>query len=255
MARADLLTEDEYRRFDPSRVILRSLEECRLSFGLSRAETTVLDFGCGRGRLLCFLHEQGYNVFGVDPDEAALAAGRDLLRRHHVDVDERVTLIRAGETLPFADQTFHFVVSDQVLEHVEQLEPVALELARVTRVSGAGLHRFPSRLRFFEPHLGLPLVHWLPKTRVRKGWIALLLLLGADPGWTRGGPVSARAGMYYRYGVEHTYYRSTRAIKAELERAGFSVRRPPGVARSSIARARAWWRLRFKSVVLLTTKS
>jgi SAM-dependent methyltransferase len=254
VARGDLLTEEEYARFAPSRAILRALEECRSRFGLSKADTTVLDFGCGRGRMVCFLYEQGYNVFGVDPDPKALAGGRELLLRHGLDVDERVKLIAAGGQLPFHTETFHFVISDQVLEHVERLEPAVAELARVTRLGGAGMHRFPARFRLVEPHISLPLVHWLPKTRARGILIAFWLLLGADPGWDCEGSIRYRAGVYYRYMVRETYYRSTRRIRARFERAGFSARYAPARPATIVGRARASCARRFRSVVLLTTR-
>lgn len=41
----------------------------------------VLDAGCGNGRNLVFLLREGYEVFGLDTDPAAVAAVRDLARR------------------------------------------------------------------------------------------------------------------------------------------------------------------------------
>lgn len=251
MAHGDVLTEEEYRRYDPSRLILLTLEDCRLRLGLRKAETNVLDFGCGRGRCVCFLHEHGYNVFGVDSDASALERGEELLRRHGVDFDERVKLVRPGERLPFPDETFNFVLSDQVLEHVERLEPVIAELARVTRNGGAGLHRFPTPWRLVESHVHLPLVHWLPKTRMRRRLIMLWLLLGFDPGWTNEGPVGERADVYYRYTVDHTYYRSPRRVRTAFERGGFSTRELTRDRPGLLGQVRAW---RIQHVELLVRK-
>jgi SAM-dependent methyltransferase len=223
LAHVDVLTEEEYRRYDPSQLILLTLEACRLRFGLRRDETTVLDFGCGRGKCLCFLHERGYDVYGVDVDASALGRGEEHLRRHAVDFDRRVKLVVAGGRLPFPDGKFHFVLSDQVLEHVASLEPAVSELARVTRNGGDGLHRFPTPWRVVESHVRLPLVHWLPKTAIRRHLIVLWLLLGFEPGWTSEGSIRERADVYYRYTVDETFYRPPREIRAAFERAGFST--------------------------------
>ena len=72
------------------------------------AGARVLDFGCGAGKMVEEYCAAGYDAFGCD------------IRVAHES--ERVRpLDEKTRSLPFADATFDFVFSDQVLEHVDDL--------------------------------------------------------------------------------------------------------------------------------------
>ncbi|HEX8723104.1 MAG TPA: methyltransferase domain-containing protein [Pyrinomonadaceae bacterium] len=98
-----------------------------------RAGARVLDLGCGAG-MLALLKRKGVTLAGVDlSGECALAA-----RRNGYD------LTCAGELtrLPFAADSFDYVVSLDVLGHVEfkDKDAVLAEVARVLRPEGVTLH-------------------------------------------------------------------------------------------------------------------
>ena len=80
--------------------------------------------------------------------------------------------------LPFADDTFDVVVSDQVFEHVEPLQATIDELERVTRPGGISYHHFPFRTVWREGHIGIPLAHRLPPGRARLLYTVALRRLG-----------------------------------------------------------------------------
>jgi ubiquinone/menaquinone biosynthesis C-methylase UbiE len=91
---------------------------------------TVLDVGCGTGRLAAALAERcGCSVTGVDPspDMLAVAAER---------VAPDVTLVRAtAEALPFEDATFEHAVLWLVAHHLDR--PAGFrELLRVVAEDG-----------------------------------------------------------------------------------------------------------------------
>jgi SAM-dependent methyltransferase len=71
---------------------------------LIRPGGRVLDVACGRGRHLRFLKSRGYSVVGVDRDEAALQASKDL-----AGVELRCADIEAGPW-PFPPDEFDAVV-------------------------------------------------------------------------------------------------------------------------------------------------
>jgi SAM-dependent methyltransferase len=79
----------------------------------------------------------------------------------------RIRRLGPGFSLPFEDGSFDFVCSNQVIEHVEDLETTLDELARVTRRGGVGIHGFPVRETLVEPHLGVPLYHRVPEAARR----------------------------------------------------------------------------------------
>jgi SAM-dependent methyltransferase len=171
----------------------------------------ILDFGCGRGHTVAWLAENGWDAWGVDIDQSELA---------HAPTD-RVSLVEDGR-IPFDDGAFAFVFTNQVFEHVADLDEVASEIARVTAPRGLGLHEWPSRWRPVEPHYNMLLVHWLPKNRLRRlvirGWLAAGVYPRAMP---RGLDHREVADRTYAYANEQTFYRSHRAIRAVLERHGF----------------------------------
>src|SRR6476660_746556 len=88
-----------------------------------RAGSTVLDLGCGAG-MLALLKRKGVTLTGVDLSaECALAA-----RRNGYDETFRAELSQ----LPFAAASFDYVVSLDVLGHIEANEKDAV-LAEVKR--------------------------------------------------------------------------------------------------------------------------
>jgi SAM-dependent methyltransferase len=98
-----------------------------------RAGSTVLDLGCGAG-MLALLKRKGVTLAGVDlSSEGALAS-----RRNGYDFTCSAELTR----LPFADDSFDYAVSLDVLGHVrfEEKDAVLSEIRRVLRPDGVTLH-------------------------------------------------------------------------------------------------------------------
>ena len=93
----------------------------------------VLDLGCGGGFMAEPLARRGAAVIGVDPCPQAVAAAARHARGFGLDIDYRVG---AGETLPLADAAVDVVVCVDVLEHVDDLDAVLAEVARVLRPGG-----------------------------------------------------------------------------------------------------------------------
>ena len=70
-----------------------------------------------------------------------------------------------GENLPYPDNSFDFIVSYDVFEHVHDLEIVMSECNRVLRPNGFLLAVFPPFFQPLEAHLTLvtkaPALHWI----------------------------------------------------------------------------------------------
>ena len=88
----------------------------------------VLDLGCGDGHFADVTFSQKLDV-GLDPWWSPLQEAR-----HR----ERYNLLThaVGAQLPFADASFSTVISNSVLEHIPNVEPVVHEVARVLRPGG-----------------------------------------------------------------------------------------------------------------------
>ena len=77
----------------------------------------------------------------------------------------RPTVRGDARDLPFPDQSFAYVVSNAVIEHVGGPDGARKMIAESRRVASVGyLHTTPNRWFPIEPHLMLPLIHWLPET-------------------------------------------------------------------------------------------
>jgi SAM-dependent methyltransferase len=129
------------------------------------ASARVLDNGCGIGTYVVRLRAVAKSVYGLDYElERVLEAGRR---------PERLPVVcGAGEHLPFADATFDLVLSNEVIEHVQDDAAAVGEMARVLRPGGHAVIFCPNRWYPVEQHGvywrgryhfgNIPLVNYLP---------------------------------------------------------------------------------------------
>ena len=81
-------------------------------------------------------------------------------------------------SLPFETGSFDMVVTNQVLEHVEDLGGAFGELARVLRPDGTLIALFPSREVWREGHIGISFAHRLRRTRMRHAYVLAMRSVG-----------------------------------------------------------------------------
>ena len=97
----------------------------------------LLDVGCGGGLLAELFAESGATVTGVDLSHPSLIAARRHADAHNLAINY---INATGERLPFLDSTFDAVVTADFLEHVQNLDAVISECARVLKSSGIFLY-------------------------------------------------------------------------------------------------------------------
>jgi len=225
LTKHDILTKDEMLQFVLNDRIFRYIKSCREKMQLEKSEMNLLDWGCGRGRAISFLRGQGYNACGTDIDPEPVNNCRELLSAQDHDPKDIISLMENGVEKHFSDGFFHLSFSEGVFEHVKDLEQVAENLKRVTAPGGVGIHLFPAHKHFVEIHLVMPFLHWLPKNKLRKYYIFLLLLLGKGPKWKEleGKSKWEQADHYYEYMIHKTYYRKISKITDIFRRNKFKV--------------------------------
>lgn len=99
-----------------------------------------LDLGCGDGILTEILFKRigrTPQLVGIDPDPLETEAARkyEFYQRIHTT---------GGESIPEPDATFDYAISNSVLEHIPDLEPVIRELGRVLKPGGRFFFTVPS---------------------------------------------------------------------------------------------------------------
>jgi SAM-dependent methyltransferase len=115
---------------------------------------TGLDLGCGDGKLMRILLDAigaSPALVGVDLDplETRDASASGVYRRVHTV---------PGDRIPEPDASFDFAFSNSVLEHIDDIEPVIAEIARLLRPGGVFLFTVPSD--GFHDCLAGPLFPW-----------------------------------------------------------------------------------------------
>ncbi len=224
MSKHDVLMEEEFAAFVPNQNITRNMDEFAQNSGRPRGELKVLDWGCGRGRHVLWLREQGYQAYGVELDPLPIQNGLALIQAKGYPGDCLALLNEQGRS-PFPDGFFDYIFSGNVLEHVADLERVCAEMARLTRTGGGGYHVFPAQRQPVEGHLFMPFVHWIPPGWLRKTIIRTCVRLGREPSWVevRGASVDTKTEFYYKYTLNNIFYRKYSAVKRAFEERGLAV--------------------------------
>ncbi|HSH01722.1 MAG TPA: class I SAM-dependent methyltransferase [Anaerolineae bacterium] len=123
----------------------------------------ILDNGCGLGTYLQAFAPFSSHRFGL---EIEFERGQQALA-HAEGIVQAV-----GETLPFASNSFDLILSNEVIEHVQDDRLAMAEMARVTRPGGRIIIFCPNRWYPVEQHGiywrgqykfgNIPLVNYLP---------------------------------------------------------------------------------------------
>jgi len=102
----------------------------------------ILDAGCGDGVLSYFLAKRGANVTGIDNSEEAIKFAREKCK----DSKNLDFLVASVYKLPFKDKNFDFIVSPEVIEHLEYPEKMLSEIKRVYNGKGKIIITAPIKL-------------------------------------------------------------------------------------------------------------
>lgn len=170
----------------------------------------VLDFGCGAGAIVSGLRRRGVEAYGCD----VFYEGGDYSGNVSGEMFSSGLIRRISDgRIPFADSHFDVVINNQVLEHVENLDAVLSEMARVLKPGGKLLSLFPDKSVWREGHCGIPFLHWFPQgSRPRIYYAALLRSLGFGK-HKDGKPILKWSRDFCEWIDKWTHYRGLRAIQ------------------------------------------
>jgi SAM-dependent methyltransferase len=188
----------------------------------------ILDDGCGLGTYLEAFGRFSQNRFGleVEFDRAVISRARS-----------EGVVQGVSERLPFADSSFDFVLSNEVIEHVSDDALSVAEMIRVTSPGGRVLIFCPNRWYPVEQHGiywrgnyrfgNIPLVNYLPnRLRSRLAPHVRTYSKGALIGLTANLPVSILHYSRIFGGYDNVEARWTRVGKA-LKKALYAAEKTP----------------------------
>jgi SAM-dependent methyltransferase len=197
----------------------------------------VLDVGCGRGDTVFWLLDEGWDAWGIDVDCRYVDLGRKYLRETGRDPDRLRTV--DGEAYPHLTDWFDVVISDQVFEHVADLDALAREVSRVSKPGALGMHIFPARWHPIEAHMRTPVVHWLPKGTSRRWMLKALLFAHIGASYFSDCSIAERVEIFSRYSDQETFYRPPRHIRNAMSRYGIEGD-PISSSRAKVAHHAPW---------------
>jgi SAM-dependent methyltransferase len=175
----------------------------------------VLDYGCGRGEIIVEGRKAGLAIYGA---EVFYEGGNT---RTEVEKQGWLgTVVREIENgiIAFENNFFDLVISNQVLEHVEDLDAVLHEIHRVLKPGGVFLCLFPTKDSIREGHCGLPFIHWFPKhSRLRYFYALALRRMGL--GYFKGDKSASQWACDFLHWLDRfTHYRSMETIFANFRK-------------------------------------
>ena len=189
-------------------------------------EPTILDVGCGDGGLISKVKDQfSCRAAGFDSSEYGLVHTATVGRLADEEVEIRVTLPGGG--WPFDCDSMDVIISNQVLEHVVDLEQFCAEAQRVSRPGALGVHVFPTRHVLTEWHMMVPIAHRFRDHDSRAKVIELSSRAGLGVYRNQAVPlgvgVEQFAAAHADYLRTYTTYRTWRELADTFHRYGFRV--------------------------------
>ncbi|KUK82542.1 MAG: Transcriptional regulator, MerR family [Microgenomates bacterium 39_6] len=105
----------------------------------------VLDIGCGLGNNLLPLLKYGFDIYGIDSSQEAVARTQDLLTKEGKKPERVVNA--SFEKIPFSDGWFDAVLSIQTLQHGKeaQIKQGVAEITRILKPEGLLFISLPGR--------------------------------------------------------------------------------------------------------------
>ena len=146
-------------RYDDDANVTRDLDALVIRRApLGVAGHDVLELGCGTGKNTVWLANAARHIIAMDFSHGMLEQARRRVSAANV------SFVRHDVRLawPVPDRTVDVVVANLILEHIDDLEPIFAESARVLRMGGqlflCELHPFRqlqgSQARFVDPRTG-----------------------------------------------------------------------------------------------------
>ncbi len=152
------------------KILSQYLEEASLTLSLIKPLAdwrgkALLEVGSGLGLIYGFLKSQNYNITGIEPStpgfDGCYQGALSLFRELNVDSSDFHPL--AAAECQKLNQQFDIIFSNNVFEHIINLEESLAALKVVLKPDGKMVHNTVNYLVPYEPHFKMLLVPFVPK--------------------------------------------------------------------------------------------
>lgn len=103
----------------------------------------ILDVGCGFGHFVSALQKSNFAV-GIDSNVEIVRLGKKKVSIKNI-------LVSDATSLPFKENSFDWVVANQILEHLKEPSKFLLEIRKVLKPSGKIFLTTPNRFVYIRP--------------------------------------------------------------------------------------------------------
>jgi len=153
----------------------------------------LIDVGCGTLELEKYLIENlqdtnveieyfGYEITGFSH---SIDDWKEIIDQHpglnkSCAIENFVLIPFDSYNITFPDNFFDIVISNQVVEHVNDFSSFYSELDRILKPLGTQIHCFPTKEILIEPHLRVPIVQKLLKKKYLFTYLKCMYLLKGE---------------------------------------------------------------------------
>lgn len=123
----------------PSVLLWRSIELVAVAENLKKINKVapMLDLGCGEGKVAEIIFGRKKIDYGIDPD-------RQMVNKSKKYGVYKKVVMGDARKMPFQDETFNFVFSNSVIEHIPKVEMVISEVSRILKKGGDFMFTVPN---------------------------------------------------------------------------------------------------------------
>lgn len=164
----DCYPDDEKKFFEQA--LQTFIGEARASLELVEQHLdkscALLEIGAGLCITSLFLKSEGYNITALEPYGCGFGYFSTLQNKvlsSHPSINLQVLQKSAEDLSPELDGTFDLIFSNNVLEHIQDLNGALTAAKSVMNKNGKMIHCCPNYLVPYEPHFGVPVLWFYPK--------------------------------------------------------------------------------------------